>query len=174
MCYLITVGIPENVDPPTLPSPPGGTALTRHRNEGGGHVHGHGYDAYRLTDAHCSCSLYSSSATAGKPRQYSEEWYRSKFARRGWSPTRIERAVTEALATRASRASEDFTGLHPAVRAFLARCAEALGEVRLIVHFHDDPFASEPFVLRETRTLTRQELVVGSPSVLEDRLYVIR
>jgi hypothetical protein len=69
---------------------------------------------------------------------------------------------------------QEFIGLIPNVRRYLASNAYRATELRLIVHWHSGLFASEPFSTKDTVHLSIPQLIEGTPIIEEDKLYVIR
>ena len=96
------------------------------------------YSVYSLTDGHCSCAFYSDRRVA-----HSDQ-LRNKHRKRGWSESKIERAVASAKEGR----DRDWTGLRPDVRHWLAAVAHAAGELLLLMDASSgsavDPPGAEP------------------------------
>jgi hypothetical protein len=68
---------------------------------------------------------------------------------------------------------QESIGLRPIVRRYLASNAYGATELRLIVHWHEGLFASEPFSVKDTVYLSIPQLIVGTPIIEEDKLYIV-
>lgn len=71
----------------------------------------------------CSCDLFN---------QGSDENVQKKHRRKGWSKSKIERAIEN------RKKSNRHAGLHPELRRWLAEVANDVGEIFLFVHWESD------------------------------------
>lgn len=123
MCYFILVGIADGHR----------EALQRH-HLGGNLVSDPSFERF-LPDGYlifsiggtCACHLYSVSHAA----PLDEDRLRVKYKKKGWSESKIERALSD----KRSAQKESFKGLQPELREKLCNIAAETGRLSVYVHF---------------------------------------
>ena len=88
-----------------------------------------GYRTFHVSGM-CGCDLYSASHV----EPLDEDRMRSKYRKKGWSESKIERALSD----KRSAQKESFRGLKPELRERLCNLAAETGRLSVYVHFQRD------------------------------------
>jgi hypothetical protein len=94
-----------------------------------------------VTDVDCSCALYRAVGEAGQLSRI--EKLCRKYERLGWSRTKIERVLVSARAAAERSQGPGWTGFRPELRDLLARLANELGEIAVLVHSYTGGIENE-------------------------------
>jgi len=123
-----------------------------------------GETGLQLIRGGCSCDFYLREQMRYEFTADAEHRLRDKYAARGWSAAKIERAVGQ-VRNRQSRVPEPAPeGFRPEIANLLSDIARAVGRMRFLIHFYD---REERFELLPPMTLSSDRLV--GTLELEDR-----
>src|SRR4029077_12012849 len=115
----------------------------------------------------CSCDLFRRPASSNKETAETHaDDLRRKYAKRGWSQAKVERAVTQASAR--PQPEEPFIGLRPDVRELLADLAEEVGELAIAVHWYNGDIETEKFNVVQGPRIGPPECREGSVLIAQD------
>lgn len=157
MCYFVTVGVrPGEIDA-LKPFRDGGFDVSRARNDSLATAFGSDYAAFHVTIGGCSCDLRSST-----------EDVRAKYRRKGWSPSKVERALKNR-----ERAGERAGAAARFLEAFRALSNDAT-DVLVFGHWYSREVDDERVTPRgRVRLSVNDYLAAGDPS-RDDELLEIR
>jgi hypothetical protein len=171
VCYLITFAVPQGhaavVSHSRVPR------VAAHANGSLATLFGKAFALFSITDGGCSCRLFSAPSVESRaePRQRS---LRQKYERLGWSPEKIERALTSSEDTLQAKTQASPGGLRLDVATYIADLAQRSEEVRLVVHEFRGSFVDEVVPVSRRVTLTAAELSGHAARIEEDVVYIIR
>jgi hypothetical protein len=97
---------------------------------------------------------------------------RKKYAKRGWSRARIERAIEQSK--QHSTRSEDFTGLQPDCAQRLTKLCQATGILAFVAHWYNGDVDTEQFEIARPEPWACDEIVGRAASVKEDQLVIAK
>ncbi len=167
MCYFITIGMQQNKSAAATAVAPRGLRVQPRVNRSISQYLPKRVTTFVVTKHGCSCALFCEESEKPDEEEVIEK-LRRKYQSRGWSPTKIERALAQHRADR--RSPEPPYGLVPPVRSFLADLCNEVGELFVIVHWGT---ASERIELSEGPTISSGELRDANPVTRTDRVYRI-
>jgi hypothetical protein len=140
-------------------------SIGQYTNEGSGHCYRAGLIPYSVTLGQCSCDLIS---TAVDDAEDEVKKIRSKYEARGWSKSKIERALSGH-----KKAKTERPRINSILKEFLVSQIQKQEELELILHWHSGSFASEAFDILETIEITSVE-GLGVNALREDVRYIFR
>jgi hypothetical protein len=164
MCYFITVGTNE----------PGAEVLRRRLSDTFGASPTSNVSILKLLPPNertfnlggmCSCHLFSKAHA----EPLDTHKLRSKYKTRGWSESKIERAISGKL----SAQRESFKGLRPDLREQLCHIVSELGRLSVVVHFYSDDVESEVVRIARKVVVDCARLMKDEEAVAEDTLVEI-
>ena len=120
-----------------------------------------------LTSGGCSCDLY-----ARVSDDEGRDAARRRYRKRGCSEAKVNRALA-ARHTSADR-GRSFVGLRSDVREVIARLAEVVGEMELLVHDYSAGIDEETVIATQGGTLSPEDLRKGGVTFPEDVVLSIR
>ena len=168
MCDLLTFAVPERGGSALQPDEPTAFSVISFRNVGGSHSYGPGFIVSAAMSGGCSCGMFPE--TIKETENPHLAGLRRKYERLGWSSARVARALADAeRAAKSSRGQPLSTEVFGYLRQLVERC----GELRLICHAHDGPFATETFEVHGPISLAPGELVNDKIKLLRDHLYIV-
>ena len=129
-----------------------------------------GYSAHLLTSGMCSCDLYARPRDAGAP--VPEARRRRDYENRGWSETKIRRALQQAKASARSKWQEPFVGFRPDVVGGLQTLCRAAGSVAVLVHWYSGDVESERLDLHSVPRCECEQLAARMRELAEDQLLI--
>lgn len=135
MCTFLAIAVPGGDLASVRSLCPRGLNVDPCSNESIAHIVGREFSAYWLTTSQCSCSLVPSDASMSHPGTELaslESKLRRRYASRGWSAAKTERAIADAVAAARTRGNE---GLREDAAAFLSALCERFDRLRLVAHF---------------------------------------
>lgn len=160
MCHLITVVIPAGRQNQLQEVVPEEVELHPHRNPHIKKLVPRGFDAYLLmtgdADFRCSCSLYTPIEAASEKELDPVEHLRRKYRQRGWSATKIERAIASARYAHLKEQASDFVGLRPDVTSAICQALSTLAKAFILVHEYHGDYDRESFVITTSRVSARE------------------
>lgn len=169
MCFFLTIAVPakqaehiaETFGPDFQTFPSANAAVSEALPEG--------YVARVLTSGMCSCNLYSrpGGAAAASP----EDHIRRKYERRGWSESKIARALALAGAAK-SKSHRRFAGVRADVVERLQRLCRSGGGVALLVHWYNGDVHTERFSPSRPTSCRCDELPARARDLREDMVLV--
>ncbi len=109
----------------------------------------------------CSCDIY-----AEKPVSFDEAAERARYRKKGWSKSKIDRAIL------GKRRPE-----RPALASFrncLATFTRRTKSVRVLAHFFHGAVDTEPVAVKHQRAVSLEEYLQASGTFAADVLYEIR
>jgi hypothetical protein len=163
MCYYITIAVRGSRAALLRESVPRGLTLSAAENRSIARHLPDEYRSFELTAAMCACDLYHR-GSAGQPRS-ARKRLRKKYVKRGWSESKIERALAEAT-SRAVR--PEFAGLRPDVAEWLAATARESGPLAVIVHWYTGRTDRETVPIAGEQHVAAADLDQGVAAVDED------
>lgn len=113
----------------------------------------------------CSCHLFSKSHA----EPLDTHKLRSKYKKRGWSESKIERAISG----KRSAQRESFKGLRPDLREQLCHIVSELGRLSVVVHFYSGDVESEVVLIARKVVVDCGSLMKDEDAVAEDTLVEI-
>lgn len=166
MCFFLTLGIPRQR---ALPDFAFGRGFELAPTENPTILAGFpaGYTAMLVTSGMCSCGLYA------PPRATSsrEEHLRRKYAKRGWSEAKIQRAVTQSQSAHPGPSA--WSGLRLDLVDALRLTCERAGALAVVVHWYNGDIESERFTLTNTRKCALDELPALAARFAEDEIVLV-
>jgi len=166
MCYFLTLGVPAKSADIMTSAAPRGFAIGLVQNRSVLAQLPPEFRTYLLTSGMCSCALYR---RRSKRTEDPSEFLRRKYRKKGWSDSRIERAVEQASKAKA-RNESPFVGLRADVATIVAEIAHQTGRVAVIVHFYNGDTEDEMLTLSTARSFAAFELLTSSFPFDEDEL----
>jgi hypothetical protein len=124
---------------------------------------------FELTSGPCSCSLVIEGAQPSVDDRLAR--LRAGYVKRGWSPTKIGRALADWQSTH-ERTLEARAAPKEQMFALLCRLASRSGGLRVFVHFYSGQFDSEDMRTRGQVRIAADRLV-GAGVIAEDTLTEI-
>lgn len=137
MCTLITFASPL----PDPPQPGGALKVIRFENDGGGHSYPPGLHVFAITLNGCSCGLIRSGAD-WESKESRLELLRQRYEQKGWSATKIQRALRDAELSSKDQAAG---GFDRRVIDYFNALLQLTTELHFIAHEHSGRFAHEAF-----------------------------
>jgi hypothetical protein len=121
-----------------------------------------------VTNGHCSCDLYAAPRSETEPDL--GDHLRKKYAKRGWSDSKIARALEQAKA----RDSKNLhaRGIHRDVVSRLQELCRAAGSVAVVVHWYSGQVETEQLSLRQAKPCDCAELPARAAALCEDEVLV--
>lgn len=164
MCYFITVGVAQGhaeLLKQRLADTFGTTPVS---NESILHFLPAGHLTFNLGGM-CACHLYSGS----RAEPLDADRLRSKYKKKGWSPSKIDRAISDKV----SAQRDSFNGLRPDLREQLYGIAGEVGRLSIVVHFYAGGEESEVIPIGRKKVVTCDGLMNDEDSVPEDTLVEV-
>ena len=147
MCYYITVAIPCGSTPKLMSQMTAGLRLDRHENKSILKMVPESAECYLITngepDHRCSCQLYRSAEGEDDHRLDPVAARVRRYQKKGWSESKIERAVAAMRAEAARQRFEEFQGIRHDVRSVISRLVESHTPVHILVHWYDGDVQTE-------------------------------
>ena len=133
------------------------------------------FAARLITTGGCSCDLYSPPDRSRDANP--AEQLRRKYAKRGWSKSKIDRAVEQAIANGPATPMHGKTPLSPGLRGDVVErlrelCDSAAGVV-VTVHWYGGDVATERMSLTPAQACTPAQLAERAATMREDELLSI-
>jgi hypothetical protein len=126
--------------------------------------------AVHLITETCSCQLYHRVDDEEPAAEPVDERLRRKYMRQGWSATKIDRAIQQAMA---HHNDNSFIGLRQDICVAISEISQRCGEHRLFVHMYS---GSEPLASlspRAHRRIEAPDLGCWAVRIEEDVLYTV-
>lgn len=170
MCYFITLAVPSEhvetlrhaVRPSFKPGPVANRSILSLLPQD--------YETFLLTSDGCSCGLYYPES-ASRPSSKSPERLRKKYAKKGWSEAKIQRAIESCDAAYSQREKE--VGFSDDVIYALSGLAECVGRLAVFVHWYSGDVETEGVTaLSPPMEVDTADLARAMPQ--EDRLLWVR
>jgi hypothetical protein len=173
MCFFVTIGIPDGGAADVEESVPRGFALDRVANRSVlAKLPAH-YRTYLLTTGGCSCALFSESASrVNVAAEDHATQLRRKYAKRGWSEAKVERAIAQA-ASKLDINEQRFVGLRSDACELLATFAERVGALAIVVHWYDGPLDTEKFAVAAGARVEPAALHEGHMDLVRDVMVFV-
>ena len=140
MCHFLTISVPGSAVPEVPEEFRRKIHFTEHRNQSVTEHAPSDWCSFTATSGGCSCDFYRGSDDSLDERSRLEKKYRKK----GWSEAKIERSLKSQRAApiRSEGLRKDMLGLVTAL-------TNALGEIRLSLHWYSGDVETERFVLSD-------------------------
>jgi hypothetical protein len=169
MCFFVTIAVPPNASD-AVARAAGEFEISTQAN---GWISSHVGDraTFVVTAGMCSCDLYRRNDDGERARKKLEK-ARRKYAKRGWTQTKIESTVAS-LRTDGDRAPR-FIGLREDARRLVARIADEVGEVAVLVHTYRGNIDTESVSATQGAVSTPDALRAGTVEIDEDVIVWIR
>jgi hypothetical protein len=165
MCYFLTLGVPAKCADVMNSTAPRGFALNLVQNQSVLAQLPPDFRTYHLTSGMCSCDLYRRHS---KRAEDPSEFLRRKYRKKGWSDSRIERAVEQS--SKHAKHKKPFVGLRPDAATIVGELARKTGRVAVIAHFYHGDTEQEAIRLGPVRSVTNEELLAARIPFDEDEL----
>jgi hypothetical protein len=172
MCFFLTIGVPADNASRLEDAIPRGLAVHPVANPSILRMLPAGYRTFVLTSGSCSCDLYRAPTPAIGATEDHAAKLRRKYARRGWSEAKIQRALAQAAVR--PEPEEPFVGLRPDVRQLLARLVEEIGELALVNHWYNGDVETEEFEVVQGLKLDAAELQEGNACGSLDTIIFVK
>ncbi len=174
MCDLLTYAMPEEAAEPIqsflIESLGERIYVTPFVNEGSGHAYEAKLKEFSITNGHCSCGL----VYEGSPKKDQERALERKIAnyrKRGWSDTKIDRAIADH--TRTSRKPRfGKTPILEDIAKFLEAEHRRCGYLEFISHFHSGLFSREQFATQTVSVASISD--IQNSEFHRDTRYVLK
>ena len=169
MCYFITIGVPERHAHRIRDAFSRG--YQRHETKSASVLAAFPphYTARLVTSGVCSCGLY---ARPRSPRSGNrEQRLRQKYAKRGWSDAKIERALAGAVPH--DPIATSVSGLAPAVLDGLQALCDSAGEAAAVVHWYRGDTETARLCLTQ-QACESAELPERAARLKEDEVLLVR
>lgn len=177
MCYFITVAIASGLKSRFSAELPGQIRMDRQENRSIIKLLPEGRECCLITtgdiDHQCSCRLYVSRDEAEKEKTDPVPIRMNKYRRKGWSESKIERAIASARADAARQEREEFIGIRRDIRQVITRFVAAHTRAHVIVHWYDGSCDDE-VVQSRTDSVSCKEFDSPRYCVPEDMLVEVR
>ena len=168
MCYFITIGVPPEHGETLRRLVPRGLRVEPSQNTSIAKAVGDGHGLFVITSGGCSCGLYRSApdGDAYDDIREREARLRKKYANKGWTDAKIQRAIGSAHPV----ASSGFVGLRDDACALLAQLAREAGRVGVVVHFYSGRVEDETIHLGAVQSMTAAAIECGEQVISPDTL----
>jgi hypothetical protein len=130
MCYFITLAVPKRHAAFVAEAAPRGLSVWPWPDRSLQASLPDGYVTFYITNGHCSCDLYRTRRHDASPPR--DEHLRRTYAKRGWSPAKIERAVAQSLANK--KQLPQFIGYRTDVVDLVTLIVNRTSTAALLVH----------------------------------------
>jgi hypothetical protein len=141
MCYLVTIGTLESRDSiEVILGESRLLAVRPSRNPSLRALFPEGDRLFELTSGHCSCNFVIRSAEPSVEQQRAR--LRARYGRKGWSQTKMARALTDWEVAHERRVERD-AAPEAQWRALARMLASRPGGLRVLVHFYSGEFDTE-------------------------------
>jgi len=170
MCYFLTVSIPDQTVP-QIPEqqkrsihfyPQVNKSISKHLPEN--------WTSFVVTSGGCSCDLYQAAKALNKDNKNLIKRYRKK----GWSETKIERALRskkESIAHKESIAPSE--GLRDDILGLVINLTNTFGKIRLSLHFYSGNIETETFSLIDCGQVSLNDFRQGNSFFKEETTLLI-
>jgi hypothetical protein len=130
-----------------------------------------GFVARLITSGMCSCDLYVRPQDAHLPN--SPTHGRLKYEKRGWSESKIKRALSQAEAN-AAKPKQRNPGVHSDVVNRLQAICRVAGSVAMFVHFYNSEIETERLSLRPSNPCKCDQLSARAKELGEDQVLIVK
>jgi len=166
MCFFITIAVPEQHAPRLAEAFGRGFQLHPTANATILRAFPAKFAARLLTSGGCSCDLYSrpdQSVRAGN-----DDHLRRKYAKLGWSQSKIARAVAQSKAHKFSPVT--FSGIRGDVIERLKSLGTTAGAVAVVAHWYDGEIEQERLSLTQGPQCGYDEFSARATKLLENEV----
>jgi hypothetical protein len=170
MCYFITVGLQQGKSGAITKGAPRGLSVRPAVNQSILRYLPDSVSTFIVTKGGCSCGMFHEEAKKADEKDAIEK-LRRKYQSRGWSPTKVERAISQYLANSTGKVQP--CGLAPEVRSFLADLCNEVGELFVIVHWYHGDIEQERIELSMGPAIAADELRGTDLVTKADQVYRI-
>lgn len=169
MCYFITVAVPDRAAAHLVDRPPEGLTVMPIANPSVmAQLPRHSATHLVIHGEMCSCGLFREEPSSCEQEQTIER-LRRKYKAKGWSRSRIDRAISQHVTD--TGATE--YGFDTRLLSFIANVAEEVGELWVMVHWYDGDIDTEELSLSQGSTLSVEEFRKTNPVRKSDTVYRI-
>jgi hypothetical protein len=160
VCYFVTLGVQQaGVAAVTrIGTPQSGLQVRPSRNSSVAAAFPRGDVLFQITDGHCSCDLFSG-ATGKSARD--EARHRERYRRKGWSETKVSRALE------AKRAVHQ-AGKRARFRDAVASVVRQVRDVRLLSHMYSGGVDTEKVQPGGRQSVTLEAFLAADGTFPED------
>jgi hypothetical protein len=161
MCYFITIAVLEEDFEKARRVVPRGFEVLPVANLSANAGLPTGYSTFLLVSGGCSCGLYQSDVSPSLKRN--EVYLRQKFAKKGSSESKIDRAIEQSISNHAK--SNDFLGFREDFVGILRNMALQTCRFAFLVHWYDGNVVDEKVHLEKPQTITVARLGAVVPEI---------
>ncbi len=166
MCYFITVGVAERAAAHLVGQRAEGLVVQSVANPSVTAQLPRGFATYLVvSDEMCSCGLFEEERPSREKEAF--ERLRRKYEAKGWSQSRMERAISQHF----SDTGAVGPGLSADLVAFFGDVAERAGELQIVVHWYDGDVEKEEVVVSQGPTISVEEFRETNPVTKTDVVY---
>lgn len=163
MCYYLTISFSKNFEDLVKSSFTEKVLLRENDNAFFKQNFGSNFVSLDITDGHCSCSIYQ--ILLADNSEVNSQKLLQKYRRKGWSETKIQRAIDSSNQTQ----PKDLIDL----RRILANIVEQVGSIWILAHQYEGLIESEKLDGLNHRELKIAELLDNKTEVPEDAIVKI-
>lgn len=174
MCYFLTISVPAKHEALVANRFGRGFGVIETKNASLQAAFPQSNRMFLLTSGMCSCDLYFDAKFAGPLRNPESRAakLRADYQRRGWSATKIERAIEQSLALQSFKPPP--SGLRTDVRMGLAEVFAAAGEGGIFAHFYSEDIESVRFQLMPRFKWTLEQFREGETALPTDTIVLVK
>ncbi len=171
MCYFINVAIHQDYDATLRARLEAEYSIVRTTNPSLIKMLPENSKAYVVIVGDCSCDLYSKPKDPEIELNKIRKKYRStKFRKAGWTEAKLERAISDSIASLKPRKN----GLRPSLRNALCDIAAQAKGLSLMVHWYSGGVETESIDILEKKKLRCTDILNDDWAVEEDKIIEIR
>ena len=146
MCYFITIGIPETKAEIFKALMPRNLHLSESSNPSLRPHIPQNHVLFIVTSGGCSCDLFAGEKEEDEHEKTIKK-LRRKYKRKGWTESKIERAISQAISAKA-------VGLRDDVRYFLSDAFKQTKVMRIIIHWYNGGVETEDIQISGTQSIS--------------------
>ena len=170
MCYLVTIGTSgSQAEVEGLVGPNSRLVVHPSKNLSLRSLFPRGDQLFQVTSGGCSCDVVIRSNELSRDEQYAR--LRARYERKGWSPTKIGRALADWEIAH-ERRTQHQAAPQAELCALLRAMTSKSGDLRVLIHFYSGHFDTE-LVTSDERIRVRVDRLVDVSVIGEDRLVEV-
>jgi hypothetical protein len=170
MCYFITVGVPDRFGEQARETLENGYVVSRSGNRSLAALFDGNPALFTVTSGICACDLYQAPVDHEKAlARFKRKARKPKAKKRGWTKTKIDRAVKDRMSALARRKN----GLSPSLRQALADLARQTDWLAIVVHWYSGGVDDEAIPVRRVSAIDADTLLTDDWAVIEDTLLTV-
>ena len=170
MCYFITIAIPKEKDEILASNKIRGIELSRTLNESIIKSIPNDYCAFLITSGMCSCDLFAEEQEV-VDKQKLEASLRKKYTKKGWSKSKIDRAISQSTSSSEKNASY---GLREDIIFFICSLCNKIDTIYFIAHWYKGDTEVEKIRAKGKMSLSTDQVQESNSINMADIVYKIK